>query len=358
MRGRPTNNRRGPNPLTRSYESNGPDVKIRGNAHHVAEKYLQLARDAHTGGDPVAAENYLQHAEHYFRLIASAQAAQLAAQNGGVRAQGEADYDDDDDDDGGVLADRFASPSERAQQMNYSAPQPPPFQPQPPYQPQPQFQPPQYQPQPQFQPQPNIQGPNPNYPQNERQSMEGERPDRGQQPDRNFQPRQDRQQGRGPMRDRNFGDRQEGQREGRGPDQRREFRPYRDQNGGPRPEPFSQPQPVLPPPLQPQPQPDVATALPSFITGGPRIAPPPVEIEALIETPQPIIDMPAPALAAVEPETVEPALAPAAEAQPDGKFPRGRRRRLRSPYGFLANGHPDEGQPPLTPNPEETPASE
>ena len=68
MRGRPNNNRRGPNPLTRSYESNGPDVKICGNAHHVAEKYLQLARDAHTGGDPVAAENYLQHAEHYFRL--------------------------------------------------------------------------------------------------------------------------------------------------------------------------------------------------------------------------------------------------------------------------------------------------
>ena len=69
MRGRPNNNRRGPNPLTRSYESNGPDVKIRGNAHHVAEKYLQLARDAHTSSDPVAAENYLQHAEHYFRLI-------------------------------------------------------------------------------------------------------------------------------------------------------------------------------------------------------------------------------------------------------------------------------------------------
>ena len=83
MRGRPSNNRRGPNPLTRSYESNGPDVKIRGNAHHVAEKYLQLARDAHTGGDPVAAENYLQHAEHYFRLIAAAQAAQLQAQGGG-----------------------------------------------------------------------------------------------------------------------------------------------------------------------------------------------------------------------------------------------------------------------------------
>ena len=86
MRGRPNNNRRGPNPLTRSYESNGPDVKIRGNAHHVAEKYLQLARDAHTGGDPVAAENYLQHAEHYFRLIAAAQAAQAQAQSGQQRS--------------------------------------------------------------------------------------------------------------------------------------------------------------------------------------------------------------------------------------------------------------------------------
>ena len=86
MRGRPSNNRRGPNPLTRSYESNGPDVKIRGNAHHVAEKYLQLARDAHTGGDPVAAENYLQHAEHYFRLIATAQAAHRPRRRTALRA--------------------------------------------------------------------------------------------------------------------------------------------------------------------------------------------------------------------------------------------------------------------------------
>jgi hypothetical protein len=77
MRGR---NRRGHNPLTRVYESNGPDVKIRGTAHHVAEKYLQLARDAQSSGDPVAAESYLQYAEHYFRLIAAAQ-AQFAPQN-------------------------------------------------------------------------------------------------------------------------------------------------------------------------------------------------------------------------------------------------------------------------------------
>src|SRR5215469_5535652 len=61
------------NPLSRMYESNGPDVKIRGNASHIAEKYLQLARDAQSSGDPIAGENYYQHAEHYFRLIAAAQ---------------------------------------------------------------------------------------------------------------------------------------------------------------------------------------------------------------------------------------------------------------------------------------------
>src|SRR5499433_4047153 len=73
MRGR---NRKGghhQNPLSRMYESNGPDVKIRGTASHIAEKYLQLARDAQSSGDPVSEQNYLQHAEHYFRLIAAAQ---------------------------------------------------------------------------------------------------------------------------------------------------------------------------------------------------------------------------------------------------------------------------------------------
>src|SRR6187431_1319214 len=74
MRGRGNNNnRKSSNPLTRVYESNGPDVKIRGTASHIAEKYIQLARDAQGSGDPVAAENYYQHAEHYFRLIAAAQ---------------------------------------------------------------------------------------------------------------------------------------------------------------------------------------------------------------------------------------------------------------------------------------------
>src|SRR6476661_9060623 len=80
MRGR-NPGRKGPNPLTRSYESNGPDVKVRGTAQHVAEKYLQLARDAQSSGDPVAAENYFQHAEHYYRILLAAQ-EQMAQQFG------------------------------------------------------------------------------------------------------------------------------------------------------------------------------------------------------------------------------------------------------------------------------------
>src|SRR4051812_15525436 len=85
MRGR---NRKGQNPLTRVYESNGPDIKIRGTASHVAEKYIQLARDAQSSGDPVGAENYFQHAEHYFRMIAAAQ-EQFRPNPGFHRPEGE-----------------------------------------------------------------------------------------------------------------------------------------------------------------------------------------------------------------------------------------------------------------------------
>ncbi|NRQ18869.1 DUF4167 domain-containing protein [Ensifer sesbaniae] len=67
-------NRKGSNPLTRTYDSSGPDVKIRGTAQHIAEKYAALARDVQSSGDRVMAENYLQHAEHYNRIIAAAQA--------------------------------------------------------------------------------------------------------------------------------------------------------------------------------------------------------------------------------------------------------------------------------------------
>ena len=57
------------NILTRSHESNGPDVKVRGTPAAIVEKYQQLARDAQSAGDGVMAEAYYQHAEHYYRLI-------------------------------------------------------------------------------------------------------------------------------------------------------------------------------------------------------------------------------------------------------------------------------------------------
>jgi hypothetical protein len=91
------NNRRGQNPMTRVFESNGPDIKIRGTASHVAEKYVQLARDARSSGDPVAAENYYQHAEHYFRLIAAAQ-EQFRQNQPQPRTENEMVSEDGDDD--------------------------------------------------------------------------------------------------------------------------------------------------------------------------------------------------------------------------------------------------------------------
>jgi hypothetical protein len=91
------NNRRGQNPMTRVFESNGPDIKIRGTASHVAEKYVQLARDARSSGDPVAAENYYQHAEHYFRLIAAAQ-EQFRQNQPQPRTENEMPAEDGDDD--------------------------------------------------------------------------------------------------------------------------------------------------------------------------------------------------------------------------------------------------------------------
>lgn len=98
------------NPLSRNFESNGPDVKVRGNAAHIAEKYLQLARDAQSSGDSVMAENYLQHAEHYFRIVSSAQQAQNGQRPDG---QDDADYDDDMPE----MNSRFSSPQPPPQQQ-------------------------------------------------------------------------------------------------------------------------------------------------------------------------------------------------------------------------------------------------
>ena len=67
------------NVVNRVFESAGPDGKVRGTPQQVIEKYQTLARDATLAGDPVAAENFLQHAEHYVRLLAEAN-AQIEAQ--------------------------------------------------------------------------------------------------------------------------------------------------------------------------------------------------------------------------------------------------------------------------------------
>jgi hypothetical protein len=155
------NNRRGQNPMTRVFESNGPDIKIRGTASHVAEKYVQLARDARSSGDPVAAENYYQHAEHYFRLIAAAQ-EQFRQSQPQPRIDNETPSEDGDDE-----SENF---SNFGQEPGFVPAQPQPFMPREnqqregqPYQPRDQHQPREHnqnrdhRPQPQYQSQPQSQ---------------------------------------------------------------------------------------------------------------------------------------------------------------------------------------------------------
>jgi hypothetical protein len=93
---RPTGGGGGGNQSGRVYESNGPDVKVRGTAQTVADKYLQLARDAHSAGDTVMAEGYFQHAEHYLRIVA---ASQPVPQQNAPQRRDDYAYDDGDDDD-------------------------------------------------------------------------------------------------------------------------------------------------------------------------------------------------------------------------------------------------------------------
>ena len=121
MRGRNNNNsRKGPNPLARNYESNGPDVKIRGSAQQIAEKYAALARDAQSAGDRVIAENYLRHAEHYYRIIAAAQAQMPAQQQ--IRDNRD-DVDEDGDDELYIQPD-VRSLQPMVQPIDGSGPQP------------------------------------------------------------------------------------------------------------------------------------------------------------------------------------------------------------------------------------------
>ena len=93
------------NPLMRTFQSNGPDQKIHGTPAQIAEKYMTLARDALSSGDPVLAENYLQHAEHYNRIILTYREQQIQQQGGDPMSarprQGQGNESFDVNDDGG-----------------------------------------------------------------------------------------------------------------------------------------------------------------------------------------------------------------------------------------------------------------
>ena len=95
--GSPSNNVGG-NSLNRVYESNGPDVKVRGTSQTIAEKYNQLGRDAQSAGDNVMAESYFQFSEHYFRVWAAAQPVGQPAQQ--LRRPEDEEYDEERDDGG------------------------------------------------------------------------------------------------------------------------------------------------------------------------------------------------------------------------------------------------------------------
>jgi hypothetical protein len=75
-RGRGNRKGGGGNNINRVYDSAGPEGKVRGTPQQIIDKYLSLARDAQTSGDRVASENFLQHAEHYQRILITATAAQ------------------------------------------------------------------------------------------------------------------------------------------------------------------------------------------------------------------------------------------------------------------------------------------
>ena len=88
--GGPPRHQSGNVPLNRNhvFDSNGPDLRVRGTAQQLFEKYLQLGRDATSSGDRVMAEGYFQHAEHYFRIInAINQAQQQSQPNGQANGQ-------------------------------------------------------------------------------------------------------------------------------------------------------------------------------------------------------------------------------------------------------------------------------
>jgi hypothetical protein len=87
---RPFQQQQRPPQRSQTFDSNGPNAKIRGSAHQIFERYIALAREAAIGGDRVAAENFYQHAEHYLRV---ANAGREGTQQGTPRPNTPADVE-------------------------------------------------------------------------------------------------------------------------------------------------------------------------------------------------------------------------------------------------------------------------
>jgi hypothetical protein len=97
----------------RAFDSTGPDnIKVRGHAQHVFEKYQQLSRDAASAGDRVLAENFLQHAEHYFRVLRTLQPNRPAS-DFVARDPYASGYDIDFEDESGADGGRRRGPGRR-----------------------------------------------------------------------------------------------------------------------------------------------------------------------------------------------------------------------------------------------------
>ena len=98
----------------RSWDSQGPEnIKVRGNAQTVYERYMQLARDASSAGDRVLAENYLQHAEHYFRVLRALQPARPVSEIA-QRELSNQGFDIDFEDESGAQAAAFLAAQQAA----------------------------------------------------------------------------------------------------------------------------------------------------------------------------------------------------------------------------------------------------
>lgn len=99
----------------RSWDSQGPEnIKVRGNAQTVYERYQQLARDASSSGDRVLAENYLQHAEHYFRVLRALQPARPVSEIAARELAGQG-FDIDFEDESGAQAAAFLAAQQAAE---------------------------------------------------------------------------------------------------------------------------------------------------------------------------------------------------------------------------------------------------